>query len=63
MSIWYRRTSPTTASRRNLLFDALPDSFAEAGNFGTDGEDGESINMNFTLGPKQKNQICRHPVV
>lgn len=57
MSIWYRRTRLTAASRRNPLFDALPDSFAEAGNFGTDGEDGEPIDMNFTLGPKQKYQI------
>jgi hypothetical protein len=63
MSIWYRRTKPTSASRRNLLFDALADSFAESGNFGTDGEDREPIDMDFTLGPKQKYQICRHPVV
>jgi len=53
----------TITSRMNVVFDAFPDSFAEAGDLSTEGGNGEPLDMDVTLWPKEKDEIRRNPVV
>ena len=53
----------TNTSRMNVVFDAFPDSFTEASDFNAEGGNGEPLDMDVTLWPKEKDEIRRNSMV
>ena len=46
-----------------MLFDPFPDPPAESGDLGSDGMEGEPLDMRIVLWSKHKHEVCRDPVV